>query len=186
MHNGVPVLETSRLILRPPQSKDFDAYAGFMADERSARYIGGVQARPDAWRGFCQIAGAWSLQGFSMFSVISKADGRWIGRVGPWMPEGWPGTEIGWGILRALCNEGYATEAAIAATNWAFASLGWDDVIHVISPENDASIAVAKKLGSRNRGRGQLPSPYQDSIVDIWGQTRAEWESRHAERQTRE
>ena len=69
-----------------------------MADEESARHIGGVQERATAWRGFCQFAGAWHLQGFSMFSVLSKSDGRWIGRVGPWMPEGWPGTEIGWGI----------------------------------------------------------------------------------------
>lgn len=178
MKDGVPVLETSRLILRPPRLEDFDAYAEYMADEQSARFIGGVHARPDAWRGFCQLAGAWYLQGFSMFSVTSKADGRWIGRVGPWMPEGWPGTEIGWGIVRACCNEGYATEAAIASINWAFASLGWHEVIHVIAPDNEASVAVAKKLGSRNRGRGKLPSPYQGSIVDIWGQTRTEWETR--------
>jgi RimJ/RimL family protein N-acetyltransferase len=173
-------LETERLILRPTELTDFDAYADYMADEQSARYIGGVQARSEAWRGFCQLAGAWYLQGYSMFSVISKADGRWIGRVGPWKPEGWPGTEVGWGIVRTCCNEGYATEAAIAAINWAFASLGWDDVIHVIRPENEASVAVARKLGSRNRGPGQLPPPYQDSIVEIWGQTRKEWEARRA------
>lgn len=175
-----PILETDRLILRPPILVDFDAYAEYMADEQSARFIGGVQARPDAWRTFSQLAGAWYLQGYSMFSVVSKADGRWIGRVGPWKPEGWPGTEVGWGILRACCNEGYATEAATASINWAFAKLGWTEVIHVIDPENEASVAVARKLGSRSRGRGQLPRPYQDSIVDIWGQTRKEWDARRA------
>lgn len=102
MHHDTPVLETSRLILRPVELADFDGYAKYMADEESARFIGGVQARPEAWRGFCQLAGAWYLQGYAMFSVISKADGRWIGRVGPWMPEGWPGTEIGWGIVQRL------------------------------------------------------------------------------------
>lgn len=178
MNHDIPVLETRRLILRPPELSDFDAFARFMADEQSARYIGGMRERPDAWRGFCQLAGSWYLQGFSMFSVISKADRRWIGRVGPWMPEGWPGPEVGWGIVRACWSEGFATEAAIASTNWAFATLGWDEVIHVIDPANEASVAVARNLGSRNRGRGKLPRPYQDHIVDIWGQTRTEWEAR--------
>ena len=177
------MIETSRLILRPTELQDFDAYAEFMADEQSARFIGGVQARAEAWRGFCQLAGSWYLRGFSMFSVILKANGRWIGRVGPWMPEGWPGTEVGWGIVRDHCNEGYATEAAVASIEWAFANLGWDEIIHVIDPDNEASVAVARKLGARNRGCGRLPPPYEGFVVDVWGQTRAEWEARVAGRQ---
>jgi hypothetical protein len=38
------------------------------------------------------MAGAWAMQGFAMLSVIEKATGRWVGRAGPWQPEGWPGT----------------------------------------------------------------------------------------------
>ena len=34
-----------------------------------------------------------------MFSVIEKDSGRWIGRIGPWQPEGWPGTEVGWSLV---------------------------------------------------------------------------------------
>ncbi len=181
MNGDIPLLETTRLILRPSRPEDFDAFADFMSDEEYARHVGGAQNRSLAWRGFLQIAGAWHLQGFSMFSVISKATGAWIGRVGPWMPEGWPGTEVGWGIIRSCCNKGYATEAAIASINWAFSSLGWDEVIHAIDPDNEASIAVAKKLGSRNRGRGRLPPPHEDSPVDIWGQTRDEWQARVTE-----
>lgn len=172
------ILETERLILRPTRQEDFDAFAEIMADEPAARFIGGAQARAAAWRSFCQLAGAWNLQGFSMFSVLSKADGCWLGRVGPWMPEGWPGSEVGWGIVRSCWNQGYATEAATAAIDWAFEQLGWDDVIHVISPENLASAGVAKKLGARNRGPGRLPAPYEDVDVEIWGQTREEWRAK--------
>lgn len=172
----VPELTTSRLVLRAPRIEDFDSFAAFMADEESARYLGGVQSRHSAWRGFLQIAGAWSLQGFSMFSVTLKSTGEWIGRVGPWMPEGWPGTEVGWGVAQAHCGQGYATEAAAAAIDWAFAELGWDDVVHVIDPENKPSLAVAKKLGASNRGRCRLPEPLHDLTVDLWGQSRAEWQ----------
>jgi len=171
-------LETPRLILRLPQADEFDAYADFMADPDSAEFLGGVQPRSTAWRGFAQIVGAWQVRGFSMFSVIEKESGEWIGRVGPWMPEDWPGTEIGWGIVRSRCNRGYATEAATASIDWAFETLGWDDVIHTISPGNIVSQALATKLGSRNRGPGRLPPPFEDLPIEIWGQTREEWQSR--------
>ena len=113
-----------------------------------------------------------------MFSVIERATGRWVGRIGPWQPEGWPGTEIGWGLAREAWGKGYATEAATAAADWAVDTLGWLDIIHVIAPENTASIAVATKLGSTNRGAGRLPQPYQDARIDVWGQTAAQWRQR--------
>jgi RimJ/RimL family protein N-acetyltransferase len=173
-------LETPRLLLRPTRREDFEPWAAFVADPESARFVGGVQSRAVAWRGFLTMAGAWAIQGFAMFSVIEKASGRWIGRIGPWQPEGWPGTEIGWGIVRDRCRLGYATEAAAATMDWAFAELGWTDVIHTIDVENVASQIVAHKLGSRNRGRGQLPPPYEQIVIDVWGQTRAEWHARRA------
>jgi RimJ/RimL family protein N-acetyltransferase len=174
------LIETQRLLLRLPQREDFDAYADFMSDAEAAEFIGGQQARAEAWRGFLQIVGAWYLQGFSMFSVIEKETGEWVGRIGPWMPEGWPGTEVGWGIVRSRWNRGYATEAATASIDWAFAELGWTEVVHVIAPDNIASQAVARKLGSRNRGAGHLPAPLESMTIDVWGQTRAEWQATRA------
>jgi RimJ/RimL family protein N-acetyltransferase len=171
-------LETPRLLLRPARREDFEGFAAFMADPGSARFLGGVQPRSVAWRGFLTMAGAWAIQGFAMFSVVEKSSGRWIGRVGPWHPEGWPGTEVGWGIVHDRCGLGYATEAAAATIDWAFAELGWTEVIHTIDVDNVASHAVARKLGSRNRGRGQLPAPYEAIVIDVWGQSKQEWFSR--------
>lgn len=178
MPAGKLQLETARLLLRPPLMEDFDAWAAFLADERSMRHLGGVQARPAAWRAIMTMAGAWQMQGFAMFCVIEKATGEWVGRVGPWMPEGWPGTEVGWGIVRSREGRGYATEAARATIDWTFDTLGWTEVIHCIAPDNYASQGVARRLGSRNRGAGRLPAPYEDSPVEIWGQTREEWKRR--------
>ena len=93
------------------------------------------------------MVGAWQVQGFGMFSLIEKATGRWVGRVGPWFPEEWPGTEIGWTLAREAWGRGYATEAATVATDWAFDHLGWTDVIHSIAPDNVASQRVAEKAG---------------------------------------
>ncbi len=179
MSSSEPQLATARLLLRPIRRTDFDAWAALMADAQTTQFLGGTQPRAVAWRGFMSLAGAWYLDGFAMFSVIEKASGRWIGRVGPWWPDGWPGSEIGWAISRDCWGHGYATEAAIATIDWAFTALGWTEIIHSISPDNVMSQAVAGKLGSKNRGPGRLPPPYEHAVVDIWGQSRVEWFAAH-------
>ena len=149
-----------------------------MADEVATRFIGGAQLRAVAWRSFLSMVGAWTIQGFAMFSVIEKDTGLWVGRLGPWVPDGWPGTEVGWGIIRAAWGRGYATEGARAAIDWAFDHLGWSEVIHSIDPTNAPSQAVARRLGSTCRGPGKLPAPYEDDPIEIWGQTREAWRGR--------
>jgi len=142
------------------------------------RHLGGVQRLPVAWRGFMTVAGAWAMQGCSMFSVIEKASGRWVGRLGPWVPAQWPGTEIGWGLAREVWGRGYATEGATAAIDWAFDTLGWSEVVHCIAPANAASLNVARRLGSSFLRQARLPAPYDAEEVEIWGQTREVWRAR--------
>lgn len=170
-----PTLETERLVLRLPRLEDFDRYAELLADDEATRFIGGSLPRAPAWRKFLQMPGAWAVQGFAMFSVIDKASGRWLGQMGPWRPEGWPGNEIGYAFHRDAWGQGYAVEAGIASRDWAFETLGWDEVIHCIDPDNGLSQKVAQRLGSRKRGPGKLPPPFEDVPIEVWGQTRAEW-----------
>ncbi|MFO7340360.1 MAG: GNAT family N-acetyltransferase [Lysobacteraceae bacterium] len=173
-----PQLETPRLLLRLPRQEDFGAWAAFMADAEATAHIGGVQPRAQAWRGLATVVGAWQLRGYAMFSVVEKATGEWVGRVGPWQPEGWPGAEVGWGIVRSRWGRGYATEAATACLDWVFDVLGWDEVLHVIGPGNERSMRVAARLGSRFLRMGRLPEPLHGQPVELWGQTRAQWRAR--------
>jgi len=172
-----PTLETKRLILRPPVAEDFEPWAAFAADPEVGRYLGGPQGREAAWRQMCVVTGAWTVRGFSMFSVIEASTGRWMGRLGPWQPEGWPGTEVGWGLSREAWGKGYASEGAAAAIDWAFETFGWTEVIHCIDADNVNSHAVARRLGSRLLRETTLPPPL-DWPVQIWGQSREEWFAR--------
>ena len=169
-----PILETERLLLRVQQAGDFERYAEMLAHP-SSLHIGGPLLRHEAWRRFLQMPGAWMVQGFAMFSVVEKSSGRWMGQAGPWCPDGWPGTEVGYSFHMDARGKGYATEASAAAMDYAFDTLGWDEVIHSISPENTASQTVAQRLGSRNRGPGKLPPPLDVHAIEIWAQPRAEW-----------
>src|SRR2546422_785521 len=116
-----PALETERLILQPWKPEDFEPYARFSADEESMRYLGRDGRPTDAaetWRTICLFIGHWYLRGYTLWAVEEKASGEFVGRVGPWKPEGWPDLEIGWAVDRSRWGRGYATEAARAAADW--------------------------------------------------------------------
>ncbi len=152
-----------------------------MADPEASRFIGGPMPEATAWRGFMTMAGAWALSGVAMFSLIERDTGRWLGRIGPWTPLGWPGTEVGWGLHPDAQGKGYGVEAAAAALDYAFDVLGWSEVIHCIDPDNRPSRKLAEALGSTNLGPTQLPPPFDTVRVDRWGQSKAEW-ARNRER----
>lgn len=171
-------LETSRLILRPPVEEDLDGWAGLDADARAVGFIGGLRTRNQAWMDMATAAGMWSLRGCGLFSVIEKDTGRWVGRVGPWLPQGAIGTEVGWAISPTVWGKGYATEAAHAAIAWAFDHLGWTDVIHCIDSPNAASIALAERLGSAWLRAAQEPDGKE---VQVYGQSRDTWRAATAD-----
>jgi RimJ/RimL family protein N-acetyltransferase len=178
-----PTLTTERLILRPPHQDDFDGFAAMHSEEDTMRFIGGAAPRDASWRVMATLAGSWALLGYGMFSVLRRDSGEWIGRVGPWRPGGkegsWPGDEVGWGVKRSAMGQGVAAEAATAAIDWAFDTLDWETVIHCIDKANAPSIALALRLGSTlQREDVLIPPPFDDHMVDIYGQTKAQWRAR--------
>jgi RimJ/RimL family protein N-acetyltransferase len=170
-----PTIETKRLILRPPVTEDFEGFCAFFADEATMTHLGGVQSPATVWRTLRMVAGGWALDGHHMFSVIEKASGAWIGRIGPQYPHLWPDREVGWGLLSAYWGNGYALEAAMASMDYAFDHLGWDLAVHTIASDNRGSLALAKRLGSSYMRRQNLPDPFANLDLEVWGQTSAEW-----------
>jgi RimJ/RimL family protein N-acetyltransferase len=174
-----PILETERLILKAPELADFEPLCEMMADEETARFIGGIQEPAMAWRAFCGVVGHWELRGYGFFSVFEKASGLWIGRIGPWFPHGWPQPEIGWSLNRSTWGKGFATEAAIACMDHVVDDLGWPSVIHLIDKNNLGSQGVARNLGSSNSGR-EVEVPGFGIMVDVWGQSAEDWKRHRA------
>jgi len=165
-------IETDRLILRQiDPDRDFEPWAKSMADEATVRFIGGeVLDRATTWRNMAAVIGHWQIRGYGFFSVESKETGEWLGRVGPWYPEGWPAPEIGWTIMREHWGKGYASEAAAASLDFVRDELAWDSVIHVILDGNAPSIGVAEKIGSKYlRSQHGLPG-VTDGTIHIYGQ----------------
>ncbi len=144
-----PVLETERLVMREWRDADIDGIAAVYADEARARYIGSACDRNESWRRMAAFAGHWALRGYGLWVLEGKADGAFKGWSGLWNPAGWLEPEVGWTLAAEACGQGFATEAAARARRYAYEILGWPTAMSLIAMPNQASIAVAERLGAR-------------------------------------
>jgi RimJ/RimL family protein N-acetyltransferase len=155
-------LTTRRLTLRPPVPEDFVAVEAYARSPR-ALYTGGqLSDQMDIWRGFLGVAGHWALKGYGLFTVLR--DGTPIGRAGVIDHVMWDEPELGWHLFDGYEGQGYATEAARAARDWAATDRGLGPLISYIHPDNARSRAVAERLGAcRERNGTLLGHP-----VEVW------------------
>ena len=168
-------LETDRLIMRPFAESDLDAYAVMCADPEVMRFLGGkTWDRMQTWRHIAATLGHWQLRGYGPWAVEERRSGELIGRVGFINPEGWPGFELGWTLARAAWGNGYATEAARRALDHAFTDMDRDHVISLIHPENQASLAVAERLGETREGTAEVLG----EEVGVYGIYKKDWQQR--------
>lgn len=147
----IPTLTTTRLTLRAPCEDDFDVLAQFYASDRS-KHVGGPATPEQSWRMLATELGHWSLRGYGRWAVDETATGAFAGVIGPWYPLGWPEPEIGWDLMNGFEGKGYATEAAMAALQYAYSTLGWPTAISLVSPPNAGSRKVAQRMGATKEG----------------------------------
>lgn len=172
---SVPTLETPRLILRGWRAEDFAPYAAMLADPETARFItrrGEPCSAAQSWAEIAFFIGHWQLRGCGMFVVEARGTGAFLGRVGALCPEGWPGFEIGWALAPAARGQGYALEAARAATGWSFATFPIERIVSLIDPRNAASRKLAGRLGERRSEERFAPF---GTPLDVWELHREDW-----------
>ena len=157
---AVPVLETSRLLLRGYKASDFDAHLAMCQDPGFYRYLTrapvGVE---EAWVLLLRSAGHWVLRGFGFWAVEEKASGAFIGAVGfvdrkrTIEPPIGDTPEIGWVLASGVHGRGYATEAVTAALAWGLTHFGPVRTMCIIDPDNGASLRIAGKFGYHEYAR---------------------------------
>ena len=106
------------------------------------------------------------MRGYGSFVFTLKDSDAPLGMTGPWHPEGWPETEIGWTIWTPEAEgKGYAYEAARAARDFARQSLGWTEIVSYIDVPNARSIALAQRLGAVHDPAAPSPHPDEPILV---------------------
>ena len=158
-------LETPRLVLRPLAPGDWPQARAFLLSDRTGG-IGGPFTATQAWILFAAEVGHWAIHGFGLWAVTRRGDDTAVGVTGPWLPDGWPETEVGWMIYDPdLEGTGIATEAARAAIDHAWRVLKWDTVVSYVAPDNTRSSRLALKLGAVLDEDAPQPLPNKRSLV---------------------
>jgi ribosomal-protein-alanine N-acetyltransferase len=86
--------------------------------------------------------------------ILHTADRTLIGSAGfKDLPDEFGTVELGYGLVPAYRGRGYATEAARALIDWAFAHPAVRRATAECLRDNDASIRVLERLGMRRVGR---------------------------------
>lgn len=153
-NNSPPVIETARLLLRPPLVGDFDDLFRLWTAPEVFRFISGKPStREESWARLLRYIGHWTAFGFGFFGVVEKASGRYVGECGlmDFQREISPlldaSAEAGWVFSPQASGRGFATEAMSAIVDWYCKRPNAKPLACIIAPENTASIGVAKKLG---------------------------------------
>lgn len=142
---------TERLLLRPWREEDRDAFAALNADPEVMAHFPAPLSRTesDAMVDRCQAAMA--ENGWGLWAVELRGTGSFLGFVGLSVPRFeaafTPCVEVGWRLARAAWGHGYAVEAARAALDTAYRTLGLDAVVSFTTVGNARSRRVMQRLG---------------------------------------
>ena len=147
-------IETERLLLRPFEAGDLDAYHVIQSDENVARFLYNEPRTLDETRDFLDrkiSTAALHAEGdWSSAAVVLRETGELVGDMALlWASEQHRQGEIGFVFHPAHQGRGYATEAARPLLAFAFGPLGLHRVVGRTEARNVASTRVLEKLGMR-------------------------------------
>ena len=167
-------LSTRRLLLRRWQVADEPAIAAINRDPEVTRWLNRPTSEGAIAAFFGQMVAHWQTYGFGPWALASAepgSNGALLGFAGlahlpPFLAHAGDAPELGWRLSSSAWGRGLATEAALAARDHAFDTLGLEEVISIIHPQNHRSQRVATKLGMRPGRRIQNPAIGRS--VEIW------------------
>jgi ribosomal-protein-alanine N-acetyltransferase len=175
-----PTLHTARLELRPFADADADDLFALHSSAHVLRYWDappwGERARAERFIAACRQLAA---EGAGARLAIGRAsDGAFLGWCGltRWNPD-FRSAALGYCLRDAAWGHGYATEAARALLQWAFATLDLNRVQAEADTRNAASARVLEKLGFLREGTLREDCVVNGEVSDSWvyGLLRREW-----------
>ena len=141
------ILETGRLLLRPPRAADISHFVPLLKDFDVARNLSRVPypyTEDDACAFVVSAAHGWTSREDLAFGILRKSPGAYIGTCGVHPARGW---EFGYWLGKPYWGEGYATEAVRRLVAFAFDELDAPQLTAGWFHDNPASGRVLEKLG---------------------------------------
>lgn len=143
------MIETERLIISELSSKDSSFILELYNDPDFIKYISdrGIRTETDA-KQFIESGprASYAEHGHGLYLVQLK-DGTSIGICGLLKRDNLDGPDIGFAMLPSYRRNGYTFEAAQAAIKDGQNRFGFERIMAITSPDNEASIKLLEKLG---------------------------------------
>lgn len=173
---------TERLDLRRFERDDLDELVAVFAEPEVWRFPYGRGFTEDETAAFldAQIQ-HWGDLGFGCWVARTAHDGRIIGYVGlsvpTFLPDVLPAVEVGWRLSPRVWGKGYATEAATAALDEGFSTLGLEHICSIPQSDNEPSVRVAERLGMTVVRAATLEANERRAAVDVlvFGMGKQDW-----------
>jgi RimJ/RimL family protein N-acetyltransferase len=147
----VPIIRTPRLLLRDWCDDDLAAFAAMNADPRVMEFFPSVLDRAESDAQAARIRGEFSSRGFGEWAVEVPGVSGFIGFVGLSVPRFeaafTPCVEIAWRLAYEHWGHGYAAEAARAALDFGFVTVGLHEIVAFTVPANVRSRRVMERIG---------------------------------------
>jgi ribosomal-protein-alanine N-acetyltransferase len=178
-----PVLETSRLILRPPRKTDLPAMQRGFSQWEVVRYLDAHIPWPYPADGAAQN---WPSMSRDLkerdkchWTITLKGGGdELIGLVSLWPDDGVSRDQRGFWLDPAYWGQGVMTEAADRVTDYALIELGWERLWLCNAEVNLASHRVKKNQGAVIVDRTPRRYVYGEGVRVTWLLTREAWLAR--------
>ncbi|GLY77595.1 N-acetyltransferase [Actinoallomurus iriomotensis] len=171
-------LTTARLELRPWDARFEDDFLRLASDERVTRFIGDGRpwSRERVAERHREHLEHWARHGYGWRAIHHDGDFAGVaalnrlGSLVPGIEES--ALEIGWWIDPRWWGRGFATEAALALRDEAFADLGAERIAARYQPANTGSERVMIKIGMRRHSDtvGRVGEP-----VRVYELSRPDW-----------
>lgn len=157
------ILEIERLFLRTFQEEDVESLIAINQDPKVMQFFPSIPTREETIAFIDSIISHQEEKNFSLYAAEIKNTGEMIGFVGlftaTFEAHFTPAIEIGWRISSKHWNQGYATEAAKAVLDYAFKTLGLDEIVSFTSTLNKPSIRVMRKIGLHTNSEDDFDNP---------------------------
>ncbi len=165
-------VETDRLTLRHLTLDDAGLMLSIWNDPAFVRHVGdrGIRTMSDAQEAMRQgVLRLYEEHGYGPFRVALKATDQPMGICGLFQRDCFDVPDIGYATLPEFCGNGFAYEAACAVIDDAESRLAIARLVAIISPQNDASIGLIRKLGFDFERMHRMPD--DDDDVCIYGKS---------------
>ncbi|MBI3409118.1 MAG: GNAT family N-acetyltransferase [Planctomycetes bacterium] len=157
-------LRTKRLHLRRWRASDRQPFAQLNCDPQVVEFFSGPHSRPESDALADRIEAHFQQHGFAPWAVEIPGVTEFAGFIGLSIPRFeaafTPCIEVGWRLAAEYWNQGYATEGARAAVDFAFRWIKAKEIVSFTVPANLRSRRVMKKLGMTRSAEDDFDHPF--------------------------